>query len=53
MGEQSVSAACPCGATLELSREGIQTTTIKGLLAFLEVHRGCRSKGDVVIREGE
>jgi hypothetical protein len=51
---QSVVAECtPCGATLELAREGTQTSTIKKLLEFLAHHRPCRQRGDVIIRSGD
>lgn len=51
----TVFALCiPCGTRWELSRDGVQTTTIKRLEEFLAAHRDCRQRGDVVIRsEGE
>jgi hypothetical protein len=52
MGMAVTMAQCtPCGSILELSRGGVQTTTIKGLEQFLAAHRGCRERGDVVIRQ--
>jgi hypothetical protein len=43
----------PCGARLELARDGTQAATIRNLLAFLETHRSCRPRGDVVVKSEE